>query len=367
MDLQAGDRIPPNLTLKPFCYKLVLVKILKDVMKNKKIKICDAVVNPGEIANLAMPMPEKYSCAPLYMPINVIHGAKQGPCIGIFAVMKGTDLNGLEIAHRIALNIDPKKISGTIVIVPIMNVYGLTHYPASMPSGNNLSDCFPGKEDGSFGERIAHLITHEILKKCDYCIELQTGELNHNILPQIYCNFDNRRAKQLAQAFQVPVITDVSVKTNSLRSTTEDLNIPLLVYQAGEAMRFDEGSISSGYEGILNVMREVNILSKAPTKETKTIFSRDEDWILSHKSGILHPTANLGTAIKKGDIIGTIKDPFGVDPVVTVKSPSEGMVVGINTSPLIHEGLPIFKIASFIDYDKAESVVEEWTQKQPEN
>jgi hypothetical protein len=335
-------------------------------VKNKKIKICDALIHPGEVANLALPLPDKSSCNPLYMPIKVIHGAKKGPTLVIFSVLKGIELNGLEIAHRIGFNIEASKISGTIIIVPVMNVYGLTHYPSNLPSGKNLADCFPGDEDGSFGERIAHIITHEILKKSNYCIELQTGELNHNILPQIYCNFDNSRAKELAKHFQAPVITDVSVKINSLRKTTEELEIPLLVYQAGEAMRLDESSIMIGYEGVLNVMRAIDILEKAPLKETKTIFSREEDWILSHKGGILHPTTELGCTIQKGDIIATIKDPFGIDDVEVVTSPMEGLIVGISTVPLIHEGLPIFKIASFLDYDRAESVIEEWHQKHPD-
>lgn len=336
-------------------------------MKNKKIKICDAIIHPGEVANLALPLPEKSSCTPLYMPIKVISGLKKGPILVIFAVLKGTELNGLEIAHRIGFNTDPKHISGTLIIVPVMNVYGLTHYPAISPSGKNLADCFPGDEEGGYGERIAHLVTNEILKKSDYCIELQTGELNHNILPTIYCNFENKEAKELAKIFQAPVITDVSVKNNSLRSATEELGIPLLVYQAGEAMRLDQSAIELGYEGVLNVMRAINILEKAPIKDTRTIFSRDEEWILAHKGGILHPTSTLGQVIQKEDIIGTIKDPFGVDNVESVKSPIEGVIVGINTAPLIHEGLPIFKIASFIDYDKAETVIEEWNQKQPDN
>jgi len=335
--------------------------------QNKKLKICDSVIHPGEIANLALPLPEKYSCAPLYMPIKVIHGKKEGPCLVILSVLKGTELNGLEITHRISASLDPAKISGTIITVPVVNVYGLTHYPATLPSGDNLSDCFPGKENGSYGERIAHIVTHEILKKADYAIELQTGGLNHNILPQIYCNFDNIKAKELAKVFQAPVVTDVSVKSNSLRTTTEDLQIPLLVYQAGEAMRFDETAINLGYEGVINVMRYVNILQKAPQKEMNPIFSRDEDWILAPKGGILHSNIPLGSTIKKGDVIGTIKDPFGVDALESVKSRSEGIIVGINTIPLIHEGLPIFKIASFLDYDRAESVIEKWSQKHPES
>lgn len=336
-------------------------------MKNKKINICDTTVHPGEMANLALPLPEQYSCAPLYMPIKVIHGNQKGPCLVIFSVLKGTEVNGLEIANRIIKSITPSQICGTIIAVPVLNVYGMTHYPSTVLTGSDLASCFPGNDNGSYGERIAYLVTHEILKKADYCIELQTGDLNHNILPQVYCNFDNKRTKELAKAFQSPVVTNVTLEGNHLRQTTEELQVPLLVYQAGEAMRFDENAITLGVNGIKNVMRAIDMLSKEPTKEVNPIFSREEDWIIAHKGGILHPSVSLGQTIEQGETIGTISDPFGADIVEPIKSPQKGIIVGVNTSPLIHEGLPIFKIASFLDYDKAEKVIGEWDKKQPDS
>ena len=336
-------------------------------MRGKNINICGTKVHPGEIANLALPLPEQYSCSPQYMPIKVINGQKEGACIVIFSVLKGTELNGLEIANRVINTLKPSQIAGTVITIPVMNVYGLTHYPATLPTGNNLASCFPGNEHGSYGERVAYLITEEILKKADYCIELQTGGLNHNILPQVYCNFDNKLARDLAKVFHAPVVTNVSLEGNHLRQTTEELHIPLLVYQAGEAMRFDENAIQLGVNGIKNVMRAIDILEKEPIQEVKPIFSREEEWIVAHKGGILHTDVALGQTINKGDVIGNISDPFGADIIEPIKSPQQGVVVGINTSPLIHEGLPIFKIASFLDYDKAETTIEEWDKKQPDS
>lgn len=336
-------------------------------MKNKKITICDVTVHPGETANLAMPLPEQYSCAPLYMPIKVIHGEKAGPCLVVFSVLKGTELNGLEIANRLVASTTAQQIHGTVIAIPVVNVYGLTHYPSTLPTGTQLADCFPGDEHGSFGQRLAHLFTHEILKKSDYCIELQTGGMNHNILPQVYCNFENTTAKALAKVFEAPVVTNVTIAGNHLRQTTEELQIPLLVYQGGEAMRFDENAIQLGVNGVRNIMRSVGILSKEPTKDVTPIFSRDEDWILAHKGGILHAQATLGQTIEENELIGTITDPFGADVVEPIRSPLKGIVVGINTSPIIHEGMQIFKIASFLDYDRAENVIEEWDKKQPDS
>lgn len=336
-------------------------------MNNKKITICNVNVHPGEVANLALTLPEQYSCSPLYMPIKVIHGEKKGPCLVVFSVLNGIELNGLEIANRLVKSITSSQISGTVIAIPVMNVYGLTHYPLTLPSGKKLASCFPGDEKGSYGERTAYLITHEIFKKADYCIELQTGDLNHNILPQVYCNFDNKRAKELAKVFRAPVVTNVTLEGNYLRQTTEELQVPLLVYQAGEAKRFDENAIQLGVDGIRNVMRAIDMLAKEPVQEVPPIFSRDEDWIISHKGGILHPNVTLGQVIEKGEVIGTISDPFGVDIIESIKSPQKGIVVGVNTSPLIHEGLQIFKVASFLDYDKAGTVIEAWDKKQPDS
>ena len=120
-------------------------------MRNKKINICGTNIHPGEVANLAMPLPEQYSSSPSYMPIKVIHGKHAGPCIVILSVLKGTELNGLEIANRIIKTIQPSQTSGTIIAIPVMNVYGLIHYPTTLPSGYNLANCFPGNEQGSYG------------------------------------------------------------------------------------------------------------------------------------------------------------------------------------------------------------------------
>ncbi len=336
-------------------------------MKNNKITICDATVHPGEIANLALPLPELYSCAPLFMPIKVIHGENKGPCLVVFSVLKGVELNGLEIANRIIEYLDPSRLSGTIIAIPVMNVYGLTHYPSNLPTGNDLANCFPGEENGTYGERIAYLVTQEILKKADYCIELETGDINHNILPQVYCNFDNTKTKELAKAFQSPVVTNVALEEHKLRQTAEELQIPLLVYQGGEAMRFDENAITLGVDGIKNVMRAIDMLRREPIQEVKPIFSREEEWILANKGGILRPTVSLGQTIEEGEIIGTISDPFGTDETEYIQSPHKGIVVGVNTSPLIYEGLRIFKTASFLDYDKAEAAIEEWDKKQSDS
>lgn len=121
---------------------------------SKKISISGVNVHPGEVANLAMPLPEQYSCAPLYMPIKVIHGKNPGPCLVICAVLKGTELNGMEIINRLIEEINPDKLSGTVIAIPVVNVYALTHYPTVLASSHDLSMCFPGKEKGAIANTV---------------------------------------------------------------------------------------------------------------------------------------------------------------------------------------------------------------------
>ncbi|WP_119343179.1 succinylglutamate desuccinylase/aspartoacylase family protein [Facilibium subflavum] len=335
-------------------------------MRNANLKICDVNVHSGEKATLALPLPEQYSCSPMYMPIKVINGKQDGPCLLAFAMLDGNEFNGLEIVNQLFDSISANDLHGTLITVPALNVYGLTHYPKISPGGASISDSFPGDEHGNFSERIAYIFTEEILKKVDYCIELQTGSLNHQILPHVYCNFDDTQARKLAKAFQAPVITEVETGSSKLRQTTENLSIPLLVYEAGEAMRFDQESIQIGLEGIINVMRKLQMLEGEIEDKVSPVFSKDEDWLSSPSSGVLHTDVSLGESIKTGDKIGRLSDPFSNENATIVKSKLDGVVVGINRAPLIQEGASIFKVASFVDNERAEAALEEWEDLKPD-
>ncbi|MDI9819240.1 MULTISPECIES: succinylglutamate desuccinylase/aspartoacylase family protein [unclassified Legionella] len=334
-------------------------------MKNSNLTFFNTTIHPGEISNLALPLPEFYSCSSFQMPIKIIHGKQAGPCLLIFSAVKGDELNGLEIINRLLKLKAIRHLRGTLIAIPVLNVLGLINHPKTLTYETSLERCFPGHQLGSYGERIAHLFTQEILPKVDHCIELQTGSLNHDILPQIYCNLENPDSRRLAQQFAAPVITHVSKNDNSLRQTIENLTIPLLVYQAGEAMRIDETAISLGLSGIQNVMYQLGMLKQAPfsdNKDYKSIFSQDQDWLRAPHSGVLHSDIVLGQMIKKGQTLGLISDPFSADTIEPVKSPRDGIVVGINRHPLIHEGQTLFKIASFIDNDRAEIALEAWNE-----
>lgn len=333
-------------------------------MSKSVFSICDAVIQPSEKATLALPLPEQYSCSPMYMPIKVINGSAAGPCFLAFSTLNGDEFNGIEILNQLFEMVDSTKLKGTLILVPVLNVYGLTHYPKISPSGNSIIDAFPGNQAGNYSERVADVFTQEVLRKVDFCIECQTGSINHEILPQVYCDYNNSKLKTLARVFQAPVITEVDTSIGALRQTCFDLNIPFLVYQAGEAMRLDNAAIQIGIKGIMNVLKKLEMIEGQVEIEVNAISSKDDEWILSPASGMLTDFVSLGERVKKGDKLGRISDPFSHANTALIKSCTDGIIVGINRSPLIQEGSSVFKIASFIDNKKAEAMIEEWDETQ---
>lgn len=337
-------------------------------MKNIPLQICDATIYPGESLTLALPLPEMYSCVPMYMPIQVVHGRQQGPCLLVIAAMHGDEINGTEIIHRLLKLSLLKRLRGTLIAVPALNVYGLTTRTRYIPAGMLLDRSFPGSETGSHAERLVFLFTKQILDKAQYCINLQTGALNHSNLPHIYVNFDWPEIKALAQAFQAPVIVNTPVEVGSLRETAQQKNIPVLVYEAGEALRFDERAIRVGIRGIVNIMRKLGMLPKTTHKHVKfESFVADRcHWVTAPCSGIAQDTIKLGAQVKAGNNLAIITDPFGTDKRIVVTAPLDGVVVGKNNLPLVYEGETLFQIAVFDKVTDVSSKLEQWQKHQDE-
>ena len=332
-------------------------------MKNNNITICGETIHPGEQVSLALPLPELFSCAPMCMPIKVLNGKLAGPCLVVIAAMHGNELNGAEIINRLLHSKNLKKLKGTLVAVPIMNVYGFINKTRILPGGTSLGTSFPGSQQGSHAARLAHLFCSEIFSLADYCIDLQTGWLNHSNLPQVFVTDDNEQELELAHTFSAPVISEVSPQKGSLRAHANKKEIPYLVYEAGEAMRFDESSIRIGLKGLTNVIRHLDMLpapSKVNSIKQKSFLMRDTRWVRSPTSGINYSSIKLGQQVKKGELLSMIKDPFGAGPDVPVMAEFDGIVVSINNLPLVYEGVSLFQLASFERLSLAATHIEDW-------
>lgn len=332
----------------------------KDNNMNPKDQLCigGVCVARGHKLSFDLPVTNLSTHTQLTMPIQVMSGAKEGPVLFVSAAIHGDEINGVEIIYRLLKQLDVKDLTGTLIAVPIVNVHGFMQHTRYLPDRRDLNRAFPGKEKGSMTSRLAHLFMTEVVEKCTHGIDLHTGSNHRTNLPQIRASFTNKETKKLAKAFGAPVVIESSLREGSLRHAVETLGIPVLLYEAGEALRFDETSITIGVRGILSVMHTIGMLQK-PQQVTEPIIASTSTWVRAPESGILRSHIKLGSRIEKGQVIAIVGDSFGENEVA-IKSPKTGLVIGCTSLPLVNEGEALYHIIPTQDKDNVEEVWEEF-------
>ena len=326
--------------------------------KRDPIKIGETKIAAGERAKVRLPVADLYTGTSLSMPVEVVHARRPGPTLFVCAAIHGDELNGVEIIRRLLKLRLLGTIRGTLIVVPVVNVHGFLDQSRYLPDRRDLNRCFPGSPRGSIAGRLAHTFLNEIVAKADYGIDLHTGAVNRSNLPQIRGNLDDDETLRLAQVFGVPVIVNANIRDGSLRASAAEAQIPILIYEAGEALRFDEVSIRAGVGGIVNVMRAVGMLREVRRgKRVRPVLARSTSWVRAPASGIVGHKVALGSTVIEGEVMATIGNPLG-DDEQDVLAPFDGIVIGRSNLPLAHEGDALFNVAAFRSVTQAGGLVE---------
>ncbi len=310
--------------------------------------IGDVTVAPGESAKIQLDMPPLYTSTHMSIPVYVKRGKRPGPTLFVSAALHGDELNGIEVVSRLIKSKSIERLRGTLIAVPIVNVYGVLAQSRYLPDRRDLNRSFPGSKKGSLASRLANLFFNEIVSKCDYGIDLHTGAIHRSNLPQIRANLDDPEVLEMAKAFGIPVLLNADIRDGSLRQAASDAGVKILLYEAGQALRYDEFSIRAGLRGVINTMRHLGMLNKRRTKghDIKRFIARESGWVRASESGFVNHLAQLGDHVYKGDILASIADPFG-DHRDDIICPAEGVVIGKQNIPLTQEGEAIYHIAYF--------------------
>ena len=319
-------------------------------------------IPPNSSVTLELQLPELYTRTPMTMPVQVRRGKRPGPCLFICAAVHGDELNGIEIIRRLMRRRALARIRGTVIAVPLVNVYGVIERSRYLPDRRDLNRSFPGSGRGSLAARLADLFMTEIVAHCTHGIDLHTGALHRGNLPQVRGNLDDEETLRLARLFGVPVLINADLRDGSLREAAAARGIPMLLYEAGEALRFDELSIRAGVQGILNVMRGLGMLPQVRgRRETarEPFVARSSTWVRAPASGIFLASAALGAHVAKDELLGTIVEPVG-DTGSEVRAARGGIVIGRSNLPMVLEGEALFHIASFEDLREVADQVEEF-------
>jgi len=303
---------------------------------------------PGARATIDLPIMDLSTHAPLSMPIQVIHGKRKGPTLFVCAALHGDEINGVEIIRRLTQLSALKRLRGTLLAVPIVNVFGFLSLARYLPDRRDLNRSFPGSPKGSLAGRLANLFLDEIVAQSTHGIDLHTGAIHRDNFPQIRADLDDEETLRLARTFGVPILINAGLREGSLRAEAGKKGVRVLVYEAGEALRFDESCIRAGLKGIVRIMRELGMLppSKRILKSNDSLIIRDSRWERTPMSGILRSITPLGATVHVGDQLGTISDPFGENEIA-ITSRFDGIVIGRSTLPVVHEGDALFHVGLY--------------------
>ena len=323
------------------------------IIGGKEIKLGSREIIDFELPPLA-------SHSELHIPIHVLRGKKDGPCLLVCAALHGDEINGIEIIRRLVGLKSLSHFNGTLIAVPIVNIYGFIHMSRYLPDRRDLNRSFPGSEKGSLAARLAYRFMQEIVSKATHGIDLHTAAVHRDNFPQIRANLDDDETLKLAEAFRAPLIIDAPLRPGTIREAAVARDIPWLVYEAGEALRFDEVSIRAGVRGIVNVMREIGMLTK---KKSSTALSprtvKSNFWMRAPQSGILRLTIKLGAVVTKDDVLGYVSDPYGENEA-TIIAPNTGIIIGRTNLPLVHEGDAVVHLARFRNTGTASEAVDQF-------
>ena len=329
-------------------------------MKRSFIRIGNEKIYKGERKKIQIEVASLFDYTALNIPIEVIRGKEDGPTLFISAAIHGDEINGVEIIKRILKRPFLARIKGTLILVPVVNIFGFNHQSRYLPDRRDLNRCFPGNSKGSLGARLASIFMKEIVNKCTHGIDLHTGAIHRTNIPQIRACLDDLETKKLAESFGVPVIIHAKLKDGSLREAARSRKVSTLLFEGGEALRFEEDIIKAGVKGCISVMREIGILPKLKeknlTNKKKTFIAKNSYWVRANHSGSFSAKKKIGDHVKTDDLLAIISDPFGCDPY-EVRAGEGGIIIGLSTIPLVNKGDAMFHIATFKNSKKVKEAM----------
>ena len=331
--------------------------------QRQAFEIGNTSVEPGTRKTVSLSMSLLSNHTPMEIPVHVIHGKNEGPRLFMCAAIHGDELNGVEIIRRVLKVPRLNKLRGTLIAVPIVNVFGFLAHSRYLPDRRDLNRNFPGTEKGSLTSQLAHLFMKEVVLRCTHGIDLHTGAIHRSNLPQIRADLTDPNMEALTKSFSAPLILHSNLRDGSLRRAATDKQIPTMLYEAGEALRFDEFAIRLGVRGIFRVVQTLGMIGKhpPPAPTTKSVVSMSSYWLRAQTGGVFRSLHPLGVRVKRGDQLGTIADPMGEKESAVIAG-EPGILIGRTNLPVVNQGDALFHIANVKNATTAEKVVEKFQE-----
>ena len=318
--------------------------------KNKKLVILGHEILPGKGAELNLNVAKLHTSTTIQVPVIVQRAKVDGPVLLLMAGMHGDEINGIEIVRRMIRKGWNKPTSGTVICIPVFNIFGFLNVSRELPDGRDLNRSFPGTQSGSLASQFAFHFMKEIAPKADYIIDFHTGSAQRSNISQVRCVFNNLESIELAKVFNPPFIVNSSYIAKSVRESMNKMGKSILLFEGGKTNSINEEVVKEGLDGIKRVMEHLDIRNfKGDIMQTRIpVFVQSSKWMRASNAGMLRVLVENGDKIEKGEVLGVISDPFGKIER-RVKSPIDGFVFCVNETPIVNKGDAIFHVGAGID------------------
>lgn len=327
-------------------------------------EIAGTSVNAGDRKTVDLPVSVLSDHTPVTMSIHIVHGSRPGPVLFVSGGIHGDEVIGTEIIRRLLRTDAIGALKGTLIAVPIVNAFGFINHSRYLPDRRDLNRVFPGSETGPLASRLANMFMNEIVARSDMGIDLHSAAIHRINYPQLRVDNDDERLRELADVFGAPIVMRAPLREGSLRKAAADMGKPVLLYEAGEGLRFDELSVRAGLAGILRIMRHLKMIGARGVSKPKTNpqFCPSSRWLRAPSGGLLRTYKADGMLVERGELLGSVSDPFG-EAERHITAPFDGILVGRAVMPIVNEGDAVFHLARVRSMAAAESTVDELSEQ----
>lgn len=314
--------------------------------KRAGFEIAGHMVAPGTHETITLPVSTFPDHTPVGLQVQVHHGKRPGPTMFVSAAVHGDEVIGVEIVRRLLRAPQLSSLRGTLLVVPVVNSYGFLSRSRYLPDRRDLNRCFPGHPSGSLGSRLAHIFLNDVVLRCDFGIDLHSAAVHRTNLPQVRVSPSDKVTLKMALDFGAPVVLTSALRDGSLRAVAAKKGTPVVLYEAGEGLRFDEMAVRAGVAGILRVMRGQDMLPAKGIAKAKAppYLCSASSWLRAPAGGLLRTFRAEGETVAAGDVLATISDPFG-EVEEDLIAPDNGILIGRAILPVVNEGDAVFHLA----------------------
>ena len=305
-------------------------------------------IAPGTSKDVRLPISQTYTGDAINIPLRIIRGKEPGPKIFVTAAIHGDEINGTGIIHDFFFNEHVDLQRGTLILAPVVNVFGFESHERYLPDRRDLNRSFPGSAKGSLASRIAHILMQELVGPCDFGIDLHTAAAQRTNFPNIRADLSNPKARRIATAFGAMLTVDGKGPLGSFRREATRSGCPTIILEAGEPWKVEPAVLQIGIRGIRNVLSELEMIDEAPEKPPFQVKIRRSTWVRAAVGGILKFHVSPGDFVEAGQAVATNYSIMGVEQSV-LTSEGHGIVLGMTTMPAVKPGEPICHIAALSD------------------